>query len=362
MGKRLRGIRPWKGGWQAYVRVKGTLRSKTFPFDTAIEKLKAWRLAQQVSKAGPGLGPTFAHDVVDYLTRISALPTYGQRAQHLTLWLEALGRDRARASITAAEIDRVLQGWLATCAPDTVRKRRTSLLSLFHKLDGKAAANPVRESTPPKPRAADVRGLETAPLQQLLASLPPSKTAARLAVLAWTGLPPGMLMRVTAADVNFARAEVRVVARQKGAGSPARVLPLTPQAVAAFTEMIARDAFGPFAIAAAGRVLHRGCKRCGLPSIRLYDLRHSFGAMLYRQTKDLPTVARFLLHKSLTSTARYAAAAVGDVDRAAALAVGQLSGQPSPGSAAPISTKRHRVRKGRKARKRPSKLGKTSVI
>lgn len=341
--KHPKGIRPWKGKWQAYIRVNGRLVSKVFALDTDLSTIKAWRAAQALTRS-PRQSGTFKRDVVRYLRRVRAMPTYQQRRQHLIFWLNALGWQRNRSTITTAEIDRVLQGWLDTCARDTVRKRRTALLAMFHKLDGKAAANPVRESTPPKPQQPTVRGLDTATLQRVLDSLPPSKTAARLKVMAWTGLPPGMLMRVRASDLDLERAELRVGPREKGAGSHARMLPLTPQAVKAFQEMALRQAFGAFAIAAAGRVLHRGCKRCGVQRIRLYDLRHSFGALLYRTTKDLPTVARFLLHKNLTSTARYAHAAIGDVDRAAAQAVGQLPGQHSPPLTAPTRTTSHRSR------------------
>lgn len=323
--KHPKGVRQWKGGWQAYVRTRAGLKSKSFPLDTPLETMKRWRQAMQIALPPKAFsGPTFEQDVTSYLARISAMPTYAQKKQHLELWLDALGRDRQRATITAAEVDHVLQRWLtAKLEPDTVRKRRTSLLSLFTKLDGKGAVNPVRDTIPPTPKPAQVRGLETATLQRVLDRLPPSKTAARLRVLAWTGLPPGMLMKVTPADVDLKRAQLRVASRKKGAGSAARTLALTPQAIDAFKELVAHEAFGPFAIAAAGRVLHRGCKRIGIAPIRLYDLRHSFGALLYRTTKDLPTVARFLLHASMTSSARYALAAVGDVDRAAARLVGE---------------------------------------
>lgn len=325
MGTHPKGIRPWKGGWQAYVRTRSGLVSKSFPIDTPIDTMKTWRKVQQLAApiAKPA-GPTFEKDVAAYLARVTAMPTYGQRKQHLELWLKALGRDRLRSTIVTAEIDHVMQRWLtAKLEPDTVRKRRTSLLALFHKLDGKAAVNPVRDSRPPPAALPQVRGLDERSLIKVLASLPPSKTAARLRVLAWTGLPPGMLMALTPADVDLDRAEVRVRPRRKGAGSPARALPLTPQAVDAFRQMIALGAFGDFAGGSAGRSLQRACKRSSIAPIRLYDLRHTFGALLYLKTKDLPTVGRFLLHASLTSTARYAMAAAGDVDRAAAKLLGE---------------------------------------
>ncbi len=318
-------MRPWRNGRQAYVRVSGTLYSKNFPRDTPDDTLTAWRKTQRILHAGgTAARGSFAADVAAYVKRISSMPTAGQREQHLELWLDELGRDRPRHSITAADIDAVMQRWIdEKLAADTIRKRRTSLLALFHRLDGKDAPNPVRGSHPPKPERARVRGLPFPTVLRVLDSMEKSKTEARLRVLAWTGLPPGMLMTLTPDDVDLERAELRVSPRRKGAGAAARVVPLTAQAVDAFRELEARDAYGDFAIAAAGRVLHRACKRCVVPPIRLYDLRHSFGALLYKTTRDLPTVARFLLHASLTSTARYAMGAVDDVDRRAVEQLGK---------------------------------------
>ena len=76
------------------------------------------------------------------------MPTYAQREDHLTLWLAELGRDRAALSITSTEIDVVLQSWLETLAPGTVRKRRTALRSFFAKMYPHAV-NPVKAKQPP---------------------------------------------------------------------------------------------------------------------------------------------------------------------------------------------------------------------
>lgn len=67
----------------------------------------------------------------------------------------------------------------------------------------------------------------------------------------------------------------------------------------------------------------RACRRAGVNGLTLYDLRHSFGAQMYRATRDLKTVGRFLLHaEGSTQTARYAKAADADVDAAAVAAFG----------------------------------------
>jgi integrase len=328
MARRLpKGVRQWKGNLQAYVRLAqtgpGALVSKTFPADTDPAEIRKWRALMQLTVPTKKSAHRFESDVTAYLTRITALQSYKKRAHHLQCWLDALGRDRPRHSITTAEIERVMQAWLvAGKAPQTVRNRRISLMALFTKLDGRAAANPARAATPPRPTAPLVRGLTRTDLKKALAKLPKTKTGARLRVLAWTGLPPGMLMKVTDADVNLRRAELTVVPRRKGGGAPARKLPLTPQAVQAFRELRRRQAFGPFNLSQAGRVLRRACAEAKVPKMRLYDLRHTFAALLYERTHDLHTVSRFLLHASLASTARYASGAIQNVDRKAARRMG----------------------------------------
>lgn len=284
-----------------------------------------WRIATRAEHWKPiKRRGTLAGDVAAYVKRIASMPTAKQREQHLEIWVKELGGHRPRSTISAGEIDQVMQRWIDDeLAADTIRKRRTSLLALFVRLDGKDATNPVRASHPPKAERPRVRGLPFAELLRVLESMPPSKTRARLFVLAWTGLPPGMLMKLQLTDVDLERAELRVAPRRKGHGATARTIPLTLQAVEAFRELARWKAFGDFARAPAGRSLHRACKRCNVPPIRMYDIRHSFGALLYKTTRDLPTVSRFLLHASLTSTARYAMGAVDDVDRRAVEQLGK---------------------------------------
>jgi integrase len=311
------------------------LYSQTFPVTTPLDTIEAWRAQTKAVRAVRPIGRgSFSADIRDYLKRVSAMPTYGQRKQHLQLWLDALGAERPRGLITAAEIDEVMQGWLnAGTAPATVRKRRTALLACWNRLDGKDRPNPVRGShAPPEPRP-HARGLGYDRIRQVLAVMPASKTRARLAVMAWTGLPPSILQAITPADVNLKAKTLRVRPRRKGAGSDARVLTLLPQAVAALREFDRLNAYGKFTSAPMGVSFHRACRKLDPPleDVKVYDLRHSFLTLLYRTTHDLATVARFGLHSSLSTTARYALGAVGDVDREAAKQAGRQAGKQAKG-------------------------------
>jgi integrase len=361
MSRKLIGIRRRRQGWRATVRVGGTLYSKQFPLDTPIAAMRAWR-EQQIDRFGGPAGGSFAADVAEYLTRVAAMPSYPQRAAHLELWLAALGRDRPRRTITPAEIDRVLQTWLRTLSPVTVRKRRTALQSLFVTLDGPVAPNPVRASANPKAPPPEPRGIDYVTIARILAAMPtqqavkpgavprPALGKVRVTVLAYTGMPPCALQHLTPPDVDFATATVRLVARRKGRGAAARTVPLTVEGLEALRAFHAAQAYGAFATEALNRSFKRAAARVGAdPRVRLYDLRHSFGCELYRLTRDLATVARFLGHAPGSSiTARYAQGANTAVDVAAAAAfsaaraaerAGVPSAEPLPASPKPRSRK-----------------------
>ncbi len=334
MARKPIGIRRRRQGWRATVRVCGHLYTKQFPLDTPIAAMQAWR-RQQVDRFSGSAAGSFGADVEEYLSRVAAMPSYSQRAAHLALWVAALGRDRPRGTITPAEIDRVLQDWLrAGLSPVTVRKRRTALQSLFVTLDGRFALNPVRASANPRVPPPEPRGLDYPTIARILAAMPdrqdakpgtiakPALGKLRVAVLAYTGMPPGALQALTAPDVDLIGATVRLVARRKGRGAAARVVPLTTDGVAALRMFHVAHAYGRFATEALNRSFKRAAKRVGVdPRVRLYDLRHSFGMEIYRLRGDLATVARFLGHAPGSSvTARYAQGANAAVDVAAAAA------------------------------------------
>jgi len=349
--RRLKNIRHHHGGWQAYTEIHGKTYAKAFPLTEPVSNMREWidttRKQHKPAPAGPK--GSFGQDIAEYKKRIKAMPTYKQKAAHLELWARALGRDRPRRTITATEIDAVMQRWLSTPSkttkgrptrgrgldPQTVRKRRTSLLSLFVTLDGKDAANPVRATRNPKPPKPEVRGADYRTIARILEQIPtyrdtlkgqPKKlslTKLRIAVLAYTGLPPGLLATIRAGDVHLKAGVVRVAQRHKGAGVEARTLPLTPQGIEAFMAFHAAGAYGKFAVSPVNVSFKRACRRAHVTGLTLYDLRHSFGAQMYRATRDLKTVARFLLHADgSTQTARYAKAADAEVDVAAAAAFG----------------------------------------
>lgn len=335
MPRRLKNLRPWKGGWQAYLEVAGKTRSKSFPRTATVDEMRAWITQQREAHAPPThLKGSFAADIAEYLTRVSALATHAQRTKDLDLWAQALGRDRLRRTITAGDIDRVMQDWLKGGSADgTVRKRRMALMAMWNKLDGKDQPNPVRGSQAPPTRKPEARAIDYRRIAQILDTMTPGPQQLRARVMAWTGLPPKIIMQIRPADLNVAAKTVRVVPRRKGAGVEARTLELLPQAVSAFKAFDAAKAYGPFNGVNTNHHFKRACAKLEPPLLgcSLYDLRHSFLTMLYLETKDLATVARFALHANVAMAQRYAMGANREVDRQAADRLGKrLSRTPVP--------------------------------
>jgi len=379
--RHLTGLRRKRGKWQARVEIDGKEYTKTFPLDEPIATMREWREEQIDTYGGqlaPGQPGSLGEDVKLYLQRITAMPTYKQKAAHLALWVKALGANRPRRSITSAEIDAVLQEWLVTptkpepgkkgrpsaptgLAPGTVRKRRRTLQSLWVKLDGKQAANPVKGSANPREPKTEARGLNYALIDQAIAAMPETRSSKpgtvkrrslskiRARVIAYTSIPPGLLKTIAPHDLSLAAKTVRVVPRAKGAGVEARTLPLTTKAVEAFADFHAANAYGSFNTEALNRAFKRGCAHAGLDpkTVHLYDLRHSFLSQVYRVTKDLATVGRLGLHaEGSVTSARYAKGANAEVDAAAVrafeLAVNQQRGHSRP--AQPARSRKRRTR------------------
>ena len=241
MARKLKGIRRKRGKWQVFVKRDGKFLSRTFPLETSLEELRAWQTAE-IQRTTGNVPPaySFAADIATYLQRVAAMPTYAQRAAHLELWAAELGRDRSRHSITDTEIEIVLQQWLdGGMAPATVRKRRTALQSFFVKMNGKGKANPVKATTNPTPPKTETRAIDYLAIERLLAQMPTYRdvkkgqprpfalATIRARVIAYTGLPPGLLAQIVPDDLSFTARTVHIGSRAKGAGVEARTLPLT---------------------------------------------------------------------------------------------------------------------------------------
>jgi integrase len=355
-------VRPKGRGWESLITVNGAAVRKQWDQEPTNAQLLAWCVAERAAQRPAAEAGSFEADVAAYLGLIAAQPSHGQVAAHLEQWLRELGRDRHRRTITSQDVDRVIQRWLVTptrpapgqrgrpsgpkgLAAETIRRRCNSLRMLFVKLDGREATNPVRGATKPRVPPPQRRGLDSAVIAQILAAMPvtrmervggivqPSLAPIRAAVLAYTGLPPNLVRQIKATDLDFVGRTIRVPERHKGGGVESRILPMVPQAFEALRAFHAANAYGgkPGTYKVVAAAFKRAAARLGIDprTLRLYDLRHSFGEDMYRSSRgDLATVARFLMHaKGSPITARYAMGADDDVNRLAAAAFGETVAQ-----------------------------------
>lgn len=335
---RVKGIRRKRQGWQAFIRVNGKFRSKQFPRETPDTVMLAWLDFQNGSGTIAPAAGSFADDVRRYLRRpeIAARRYVRQLTAQLELWLEALGRDRTRASISRADVEYILQQWLNDgLSTVTVYHRRTALGSFFTTMNGIDGTNPVRGTTKPRHWHPIDRSVPFATLITILNAMPdhvfpkpgirrPSLSKLRVAVILHTGIAPRELMKLRRQHFDRDAGRVRMPWRDKGAGAPAHVRELSASGVAAFVALDVANGWGSFAGEALSKSFKRAARAVLGPEtpVRLYDQRHSFGTDTYKRTGDLATVGRLLGHaEGSIVTAQYARGAHADVDRAAVAAV-----------------------------------------
>lgn len=351
MAKPQRGIE-WdddRQQWRVSVAVgpRGAVRRrrKRFPAAATRDEMERWQRRTRVAleddlaaapapqaKAESPL--TLAAAATAYLATVRSMPSYESRTHDLQAWVRALG-PRSVATLTAADLAEVWDGWRKEGrAANTLNHRRTALLECMRLTAPErvpVVERGVRWLTAPREAP---RALPYSLIEDLLAAMPESATQAWLRVRAYTGFAPATIARLTPADVDLARATVRVSTRQKGGQVAGVVLPLIPQAVEAFrlvTRLRAwkrrpsRQATAVSFQRAVQRVSARYVADGGtpLPPMRPYDLRHSFATLVLEATNgDLQQTMELMQHRDLATTLTYTRARVSTSLQEAARKVG----------------------------------------
>ena len=344
-----KGIRITGGRYQAYVRVNGRLKTKTFPLGTMLVKMQHWREGARVAlREGTytnTTGTTLAVDAQRYLALVEGMTTFDDREYHIDQWVNALGH-RPRASIQPFDIQQQLELWRKTgssdggpLAPATLNLRRTALQSLYTTLDGKHMPNPVRGVAPYREEELPLDLPTHDEAQRAIAALWPRKyrptkrpplTQARLWVLYWTGWPSSTLKRVEPRHIDEARMTVLLHGRRKGGGTKPHERPVSPQAMAALKLLKKLGGLGDFDGPGLNHALKRGCDAATPPvrHFRVYDLRHLFGTTLSRHSKDERGVSELMGHADPRQTRRYTRHAASE--RARSTLAEALIGFPEP--------------------------------
>jgi integrase len=107
-------------------------------------------------------------------------------------------------------------------------------------------------------------------------------------------------------------------------GAP-RTIPLDYDGVSAFDDLERLEAIGTFSNSTVRRAFRLACQKLGITGVRPYDLRHSYGTLMYRVTGDLRIVAEMLGHRQQRTTQRYTLGFVPDYMRIAVARFAQAS-------------------------------------
>lgn len=299
------GIRRTGSGWQVYVRIAGEFRSKHFPPDTELIDLRRWREQQKARHTLnlPALSdsPGLKQDVRTYLSLVTNLATYENRAYQMQWWLTFLG-DKPRDEVTTLDVRHGLkQLERHGASPATRNLYRTALRHFYRTLNGRGGYNPVID-TPREPEPPKRLTLPTWPTaKRAIAAINVPAHRARLTVLLYTGWPSAQLKRLNARDINHKNLTVYLEGRKKGKGTSGVTLPILPQASRALKSC----PLGPFSNNALYVALQYACKKAEIPPFRVYDLRHLFLTTAALAIRDDRAVQALALHHPRTITARY---------------------------------------------------------
>ena len=142
-------------GFRVYVRVPDPVTGKSrkigkrFPPGTALEVLAAYRDAAAIAASdSDGDATGFTADARRYLALkdVQAMPAIKSRTFEIETWIGIFG-DTPREAIEKNAINDALHTLKESgYANSTCNKFRTALMSLWTTLDGRSAANPVRDA------------------------------------------------------------------------------------------------------------------------------------------------------------------------------------------------------------------------
>lgn len=369
--KHIKGVDEYRGQRRARLMVKGQPYEKLFPIETDDAEIEAWlAVTRKDAKGAVPVAETLDADVETYLAKplIKAMPTYKRLARLLRWWVVQLkGETRSRLTVTADEIQAVLETALTTptvmpddpeerakwrgrpsapdgLAPATVLLRRNALQGFLTAMNGEQAPNPAKgicadALRPKQARQLEAHGVDYGILERIFAAMPTHRSTKkdpktkivlapelslapiRARVMAYTSLPPSLIMKLLPHDlygINAKNPTFYWPERLKGEGVPAHDEQLSERGVAALQAFHNANAYGEYEVDVVNRAVKRAAKRIGyLRHITQYYLRHSFGTLYYEQTRDSAATCRVMgLAEGSPVVARYTRGAHAAVDAA----------------------------------------------
>lgn len=247
----------------------------------------------------------FPADVQRFLATISS-PGHRLNTQGYMAHWEQHFEGRRRNELTDLDVQTAFAA--IDQAPSTKIHIRRALIQFYDALNGKSGYNPGRSIKKPAKPEEEVRDLPWADIEKFFKALQPSKSKARLMLIAYVGLPHNQIRKLKPHHLRLAARELVVHPRRKGAGVSGQVQPLSDFGIAALEEFVRVDAFGPFQDRQLVEMFWSGAERAGVtwpPGARPYDLRHSFLTEVARGGADIHDISKLGIHATIAQAARY---------------------------------------------------------
>lgn len=295
-------------GFEVQWRDAGRSRSKRFPNDSPLERLKAWRktkIAHATERRAP-IG-SFARDAVRFLAGRKSLVSFKSDRAHLRPWIHRFVK-LSRFAVTREQVQQAIGEWAAAgYSPRTIRHRKRILGQLFTALDPDSS-NPCAHAKLPrivkrKPRPVDASVIRDVALslrkQELVGRLRDAKTRARFLILTLTGVRPAQLMRAQPSDLDWDRGLWYI---DPAKGDEGTIVAFNDQIRAAWQVFAQAGAWGVY----DGRSFAKTLRRNGWPrGVRPYQLRHTVGQTLKEQGAELGAIQDHLGHSSPSTTSQF---------------------------------------------------------
>jgi site-specific recombinase XerD len=329
---------PWC--YRVQLMVRGQRIARRFDSATPLAEITDWIRSESGSvKADVEQAPVkgaFEADVEnDYLPQVSHLASFKERAIDIRRWA-MLFKGRNRNRITPAEIRKHLSAWAA--GKDTTRKNRhgqmvgsrplsesslnhrlSALSNFYELLNGKRGYNPCLDVDRFKEPDRKINAIDFTWVRKILAKLPDDNLNSAIArCLAWTGMRPSQLNRISRSDIDLEHATVWVPAAKGGRSNP---IALPKAGVAAFRRLVKFADEGAYVFADARKErsdlgfeqrnvnfwLRKAAEKAKYPhKITTYWLRHSFATHMLESGASTRDVQHQLTHSSLELIERYA--------------------------------------------------------
>jgi integrase/recombinase XerD len=321
--------------------VHGQRIRQRFEPETQLTVISDWIRAQRASVKDEAsnrtvVKGTFEADVEDdYLPQIAHLASLRERTFDIRRWA-TLFKGRNRNTVKPIEIRKHLSAWAS--AGETGRRNRhghvlrprplsesslnhrlSALSNFYVLLNGKRGYNPCLDVDRFKEPDRKINAIDFIWVRKILAELPDDNVnGAIVRCLAWTGMRPSQLNRISRSDIDLSHSTVWVPAAKGGRSNP---IALPKAGVQAFRRLIKFGDAGVYKFADERKErtdrgfeqrnvnwwVKRAAERAKYPhKITTYWLRHSLATHMLEKGASTREVQHQLTHSSLELIERYA--------------------------------------------------------